>query len=567
MNKTPTGVMAAKRVAVAVAAVCATLSAPAFASDDVKNLLDLMLKKGVISQQDYDQFINENKDAAENKQFKEKRIDDDVSKSVKYIQKHEKDGSVKPSGFGWVSEDGKNEVNLTGRLHYDARMFDNNFGTTNDRDSSSMGDRFTERRARLGVTGVFNKDFTYEMVANLTGNNSNATNSTTSTAFIDTAWINYLPNPGAQIRVGKFKQPFGLETLTSSNNIDFMERSYQDQIAPGKQLGVMLHGDINPNTVYAISGYQKDFDPASSNGGLAPELAARFATNLAKAFGAGDDVLFHVGAAGTVGKYQVVPTTSSQKGSTSETKGAFVAFNDENSGLKNVFRNRIYGTPPCSSPTNGVCSIGGYSLAASEAATVKKNMYGLELAAAYSATKFQWEYTKASYDATSQASTGASNTFYTTQSKGDVKVYYFELIHNLTGESWAPTYKNGVIGAVKPNSSFSFKDMTGTGAWQLAARFSKYDASDFGSNSSGGETKYGSNGATSTSTTEAYSLEGSPTGTTTTIGLNWILNPNARVMLNYSISKFKTTFTPVDISGTSQGNTEKVVSIRTQFNF
>jgi phosphate-selective porin OprO/OprP len=559
--------MTAKRVAVAVAAVCATLSAPSYAADDVKNLLDLMLKKGVISQQDYDQFINENKDATENKQFKEKRIDDDVAKSAKYIQKHEKDGSVKPSGFGWVSEDGKNEVNLTGRLHYDARAFDNNFGTTNDRDASSMGDRFTARRARLGVTGVLNKDFTYEMIANLTGTNANATNSTTSTALIDTAWINYMPNPAAQIRVGKFKQPFGLETLTSSNNIDFMERSYQDQIAPGKQLGVMMHGDIDANTVYAISGYQKDFDPASSNGSLAPEIAGRFATNLAKAFGAGDNVLLHVGIAGTAGKSSVVPTTSSQNGHASETKGAFVAFNDENSGLKNVFRNRIYGTPPCSSPSSGVCSIDGYSLAASEAATVKKNMYGLELAAAYSATKFQAEYSQASYNAQSRASTGASNTFYDTQSKGDVKVYYFELIHNLTNESWASTYKNGVIGAVKPNSSFSFKDMAGTGAWQLAARFSKYDASNFGANSSGGETKYSANGGASSSTTESYSLEGSPTGTTTTVGLNWILNPNARIMLNYSVSKFTTTFTPVDISNTTQGNTEKIVSLRSQFNF
>lgn len=48
--------IAAKRIAVAVAAVCATMSAPAFAADDVKNLLDLMLKKGVITQAEYDDY-------------------------------------------------------------------------------------------------------------------------------------------------------------------------------------------------------------------------------------------------------------------------------------------------------------------------------------------------------------------------------------------------------------------------------------------------------------------------------------------------------------------------------
>jgi phosphate-selective porin OprO/OprP len=552
-------------VAVAVAAVCATLAAPAFADDDVKVLLDLMLKKGVITQQDYDQFMKDNADKAENKEFKNKRLDDDVTKSVKFMQKRATDGAVKSSGFGWISEDGKNEINLTGRLHFDARLIENEFGTTADRDSVSMGDRFSVRRARLGVTGVFNKDFTYELVANLTGSNANATNSTTSTAVIDTAWVNYVPNTRSQIRLGKFKQPFGLETLTSSNNIDFMERSYQDQIAPGKQLGAMLHGDLNPNTVYAISGYQKEFDPASSNGGLAPEFAARLATNLAKAFGAGDEVLVHVGVAGTTGRYDVVPTTSSQTGGNNETKGAFVSFNDENSGLRNVFRNRIYGKTPCSTTSASSCTYGGYSLPAAEAATVHKNMYGLELAAAYSATKFQAEYSVASYDAKSQTANGTTN-LYNTQSKGDVKVYYVELIHNLTGESWAPAYRGGVIGSIKPNSSFNFKDMTGTGAWQLAARISKYDASDFGSNNGGG-TKYTSTKSVAGSSNESYELEGSPVGTTSTIGLNWILNPNARVMMNYSISQFKSTFAPVDISGVTQGNTERIFSLRTQFNF
>ncbi len=561
-------VFAAKRVVVAVAAVCASLALPAYAADS-KALLDLMLKKGVITQKDYDEFMEAGKDVEENKAFKEQRLDQDVSKANKYIDKHAKDGSVKPSGFGWVSEDGKNEVNLTGRFHFDARANDNNFGDTFDRDSSALGDRFTARRARLGITGVFNKDFTYEMIANLTGSNANASNSTTSTSFIDTAWLNYLANPAVQVRFGKFKQPFGLETLQSSNSIDFMERSYQDQIAPGKQLGMMIHGDVTPNAVYAVSAYQKDFDPASSNGGFAPEMAARFATNLAKTFGASDDVLLHVGVAGTAGRYEVVPTTSSQNGSNFETKGAFVSFNEENNGLKNVFRNRIYGLPNCSSTTNGSCSYGGFSLPASQAADVKKNMYGLEFVAAYSATKLQAEYTKASYDATSRASTNASNTFYDTRSKGDVKVYYVELVHNLTGESWASTYKNGVVGGIKPNSNFRFTDMSGTGAWQVALRFSKFDASSFGANASGGETKYTSAGAVAGSTNESYSLEGSPVGATTTVGLNWYLNPNARVMLNYSVSKFDTPFTPVDISGGTiqKGDMIKTVSLRTQFNF
>jgi phosphate-selective porin OprO/OprP len=254
MNKSQTRTLAVKRIAVAVAAVCATLAMPATAGDDVKALLDLMLKKGVITQSDYDQFLNATADSAENKAFKEKRIEDDVAKSNKFVQQHEKDGSVKPSGLGWVSADGKNEINLTGRLHFDARMSDNAWGKTTDRDSGSAADRFTVRRARLGVTGVFNKDFTYEMITNLTGATTN-TGATNSTAVVDTAWVNYMLTPEAQWRFGRMKQPLALETLTSSNNIDFMERSYLDQLAPGKQNGMMFHGEKD-GIVYAFSGRQ-----------------------------------------------------------------------------------------------------------------------------------------------------------------------------------------------------------------------------------------------------------------------------------------------------------------------
>ena len=119
------------------------------------------------------------------------------------------------------------------------------------------------------------------------------------------------------------------------------------------------------------------------------------------------------------------------------------------------------------------------------------------------------------------------------------------------------------MGGVKPKSNFKFNDMTGTGAWQVGVRLSKYNASNLGANATGKETNAG-NGAT---------VEGSPIGQTLTYGLTWFLNPNARVMLNYSVSKFDTAFRAVDVQGPTAhsadvlGNTEKIVSLRSQFNF
>lgn len=594
MKKFPTNFIVAKRIAVAVAAVFATMSVPAIAADDIKGLMDLLLKKGVITQQEYDQHVQAAQDTTENQSFKEKRLDSDVSKANAFIEKNAKNGVVKENGFGFKSADGNSEINLTGRLHFDSRVFNNNFGEITDRDSGSMGDRFQARRARIGVTGVFNKDVTYELITNLVGSNAN---------LVDTAWLKYNFNPAFNISAGKMKQPFSMETLTSSNNIDLMERSYLDQMAPGKQLGAMISGNLSDDAfTYGISAYQTGMDPSSSQPRIGPEAGARFTGNLAKMFNVGSNTVIHIGAAGTSGKSQVVPTTSSQNGSFYEAKGAILSFRDENNGLTNVYRNRIYGTAPCGTNASfSGCNIGGYSLAASDAATVKKDMVGLELAVAYGAFKLQAEGAVADLNATSKAykrsdqtlagasfsrisgnkyrdingttfyddTTGTfykySYTAYDTKSKGRAETSYVQAVYNLTGENFAAYYKNGVFGSIKPNSPFNFKNMTGTGAWQVAVRYSTYDASNFGANASGEETKVAN------SFGNQYSMEGSPKGNTITYGLTWIPNANARVMLNYSTSQFDTAFYPVDmgtsISPSLKGNRENVVSLRTQFNF
>lgn len=579
MKKTTTTINA-KQIAIAVAAVCASLSMPAVANEN-KAMLDLMLKKGVITQKDYNDFMEANKEADENKAFKDSRIDQDVSRSIKDIQKRLNDGSVKENGFGFKSKDGNSELNVTGRLHFDARNQWNDWGNYDDRDSSSLSDRFSVRRARIGATGIFNKNINYEVVTNLVGSNAN---------LLDTAWANYNFRPEAQVRVGRFKQPFGLETLMSSNNINFMERSYQDQIAPGKQLGVMFHGEQPSSTTYAASLYQTGFDPLSST--VQPEFAARLTHNIAKSIvGAADDFLFHVGVAGTSGSYNVVPTTSSQEGSTTVTKGAFLAFNDEFGGLRNVYRNRIFGTPPCSTSSGLAidCASTVIGAPASEAAKVNQYRAGLEAALAKGPWKLQAEYTYANLTAKSRAdlagvnSQSSASTLTSVSSSGNFSVGYVELMYNITGEPWAPTYRSGIVGGIRPIEPFDLSTMTGKGAWQVGIRYSRYDASSFGANSSstGRSTSYASGctaAAVTTAGTCAYEIEGSPSGNTISLGVNWILNPNARIMFNYAQSSFGTAFRPVDIGTTGTGTTNATIGntrgdnshafmIRSQFNF
>ncbi len=543
MNKTPTGLMAAKRVAVAVAAVCATLAAPAFADDDVKVLLDLMLKKGVITQQDYDQFMKDNADKAENKEFKNKRLDDDVTKSVKFMQKRDKDGAVGESGFGLISNNGDNTINLTGRVHFDARMNNTDLNSISDRDTASLGDSFELRRARIGINGKIFKDINYEIVTNAVGSSAN---------LIDTAWMNYGFNKDAQVRVGRFKQPFSLEELTSSNSIDFMERSYINQLIPGKQLGAMLHGEPQKGFTYGASIYQDGFNPvtmqSNTGGGMA---AARLTANFAELNNMPDKVL-HFGFAATGGKYQVIPTSSGNTQSTPsiDTRATVLAFRSENRGLANSYRAQIGGDKLIASSG----SIGyDYNASANNAADVTKMMGGLEFALANGPLKFQSEYARTNVDATATAvtyttscTTACSSAATSVDTKA--KTMYAELMYNITGESWADAYKTGAFSGIKPKSNFVYG--SGGGAWQIGLRYSSYDASDTSVSGSSSRT------------------QNSAKANTVTLAANWILNPNARIMFNVAQTKFGTAVEALDTaSDSSTTNSETIVSVRTQINF
>jgi hypothetical protein len=199
-------IIAAKRIAVAVAAVCASLSTPAFAAaDDLKSLMDLLLKKGVITQAEYNEHIKAAEDAAENREFKEKRIDADVAKANAYLLKNADAGQVMKNGIGIQSADGRNSIQLMGRLHMDYRGY-------SDGSVAAASDPFTDqldiRRARLGVTGQIDKDWKYQIQGTY-GMTSNGMSE--SATIVDVAYLDYAANPAAMVRFGKFKMPFSLK--------------------------------------------------------------------------------------------------------------------------------------------------------------------------------------------------------------------------------------------------------------------------------------------------------------------------------------------------------------------
>jgi phosphate-selective porin OprO/OprP len=407
---------------------------------------------------------------------------------------------------------------------------------------------------------------------------ANAVGSTTN--IIDTGFINYGYNQAGQVRVGRFKQPFSLEENTSSNNIDFMERSYVNQITPGKKLGAMIHGANDAGFTYAVSVFQEGFDELTNREGSGKQGALRVTGDLAKLAKMGEgNTVVHLGLGATKGSYEILATTTGNTTDTlpTTTRGTILSFRDENRGLSNSYRLQIQGDKITSS---------GFNYLSDTATNINKNMQGLEIAIANGPFKFQSEYANSEFGATHSKCEWSAKTCLqggTAKIDADVKTKYLELMWNITGEDFAKAYSKGAFGGIKPTSEF-MKDYggvigNGTGAWQIGYRYSTYDVAVKQANanttaSSDGVTTQKLQDGSSNSTLAGGSAnnsryQNSPSAKTNTLGVNWILNSNARVMFNFARTDFGSPVEYLDTDGEKTKTTKKedIISVRTQINF
>src|SRR5438128_607171 len=117
----------------------------------------------------------------------------------------------------------------------DVSAFEGRFGQT------ALKDRFRLRRARINLTGDFAENFDFKIEGDFEQNDGTSGN---RTDFSGTdIWLNWHQFPGAQIKVGQYKAPFGLEQLTSDTTLFIIERSLATSaITPERQIGVELWG-------------------------------------------------------------------------------------------------------------------------------------------------------------------------------------------------------------------------------------------------------------------------------------------------------------------------------------
>ena len=515
-------------------------------ADSTDDILNALIAKGILTEEEgalLQKGRTGEKEAAAAKKL--------TSATIK-----EKDGA-----FVLSSGDGKNTVALTGRMHFDARYNDfGDFGTgtnsypySQDVDTKSAASHFEMRRARVGIKGRIGGIADYLLQGNITGTN-----------LLDEAFIDVNKYEKLGLKFGKFKVPFGLEQQTSSNNIDFMERSYVDQNVPAKRMGAMVHGEFSGFT-YQADAFQMT-DAALSQNDNNVSGAGRVTVNFADVMG-NKDMVLHAGLAGYDAKYEMQTATSSNTSGTGEAnpRGTVFAFTSGGRGLANAYRMQVAGQEVGSVALGGAGTTTGYSLNSPNTTSVHAKNLGLEGIAAYKNFKLQGEFSQAKYEANDA---GATTTSGVTGSVigADVDTWYAEALWILTGETYADAYKKGAFGSLKPKSVFDMETGAGYGLWEVGFRVDSFKVKDTFNT---GSSKSRFQGTTNTTTTGkidecTYSATGASTtligggncnggGKSYTAGIKWVLNPNMLVKLNYTHTKYDNAFYPVDVGSKVSG--------------
>ena len=324
------------------------------------------------------------------------------------------------------SSDGNFKFSLGGRIHLDAALY--------DEDGAAMENGFRFRRTRLSADVTVYKDWHIKTQYDFAENAVN---------FAD-VYVRYTGFDGVRITAGQFKMPFGLEELTSSNNMTFMERSTNAVFAAARQIGVSADWR-RPMFTASAAVYGRNVGE-STNGDDPLAIGGRVTFSPINEKGR----VFHIGGAAAYEWVDDAGTLRIRQRPESRVDGA-----------------RFVDTGAISDVT----------------AQLK---YGIEIAGVLGPFSLQGEYMGSSV----RRDTGLPS--------ADFNGYYLMGSWFLTGES--RRYSGGTFSSVSPNNSM--------GAIELAARYSTLDLND-------------------TAVVSGGKMEN------ITLGANWYINRNVRMMFNY----------------------------------
>ena len=167
-------------------------------------------------------------------------------------EKEAPENAVNDKGASFKSANGDYELKIRGLLQGDGRFF-------NSGAPAGTYDTFLIRTARPTIEGTLGKWVAYRFTPEFAGD---------SASIVD-VYADLKFSPAATVRLGKFTSPVGLERLESSAALAAIERALPSELAPNRDIGVQLQGDLSSGrTSYSIgvfNGAVDGRDAATSN--------------------------------------------------------------------------------------------------------------------------------------------------------------------------------------------------------------------------------------------------------------------------------------------------------------
>jgi phosphate-selective porin OprO and OprP len=333
----------------------------------------------------------------------DKKIEKVVDAKVAESNKKNNKVTINTKGkFEVASNDGDFRFRVGGRIQVD--------GASYAEDASRHNDGTELRRVRLFAQGTLWQYWNYKLQYDFTGSGING---------LQDAYIDYRGLKPVSIKFGHFKEPFGLQNMTSSKYVAFTERALMSAFSPGRNIGIQLgtHGD-NWSLNAGLFGQGRDGAIADDDEGMGVSGRATFSPKFS------DNTRLHLGAA--------------------------LSYRNTGSIDSVRFRER-----PESHVTNRRLVDTG-SINANDFTRV-----GLEAALISGPFSLESEY---NYVDLNRANTALADL--------DFSGYYVQGSWFITGESIPYNAKKGTFG--KPRVK-GIVGKGGIGAWQLAMRFSSLD--------------------------------------------------------------------------------------------
>jgi phosphate-selective porin OprO/OprP len=113
-----------------------------------------------------------------------------------------------------------------------------------DDENNQVVDTFAARRIRPYLRGRVARHFEFYLNPDFAG----------GVLVVQDAYVDTIFAPAFRIRAGKGKTPFGMERLHSASNLLFMERAFPTALAPNRDLGVQVLGDVAGGLVSYLAG-------------------------------------------------------------------------------------------------------------------------------------------------------------------------------------------------------------------------------------------------------------------------------------------------------------------------